>query len=249
MNKRLKNALQTSFEAPQPADKERFLKTLHYPKIAYRDFLYGQFRYIRKRVWVLSAAFILIGWAIAFWPPLPIIWHSEAGAVWAVSAILPFMALLTAAEIYRSASYRMGELETSCRFNLSQIIMARISILGGGNLSVLTLLLVSINHVSPYGVSRLITYLSLPYLMTCGLCLLILNRMNRQESIFGCAACACIVCMMNTVLSNTVQLLYSNAYRHYWLILSAAAIVLIGIQMCRLLQQTEEKTWNLPLTE
>lgn len=141
MNKKLKRALEAGFDAPKPVDKERFLKTLRYPKISYLDFLFRQLFYIRKRVWVLSAMIVLIGWAAAFLSPLPIHWPTESEKVWIVSAILPFLALLTATEIYRSSLNRMAELEISCRFSLSQIIVARTTLLGGGNFIILALLL------------------------------------------------------------------------------------------------------------
>ena len=249
MNKKLINGLQEAFEVPPPVDKERFLKNLPYPKSRYRDFFFSQLGYIRKRVWILSAVFVLAGWAVAFLSPGILNWHIEAGKVWIVSAVLPFLALLTVTEIYRSAFCRMAELEGSCRFSLQQIIMARISILGGGNISVLALLLFFMNRVSPYGLLRILLYLGLPYLITCGTCLLILNQVHGKESIYVCAAAACIVSMINLVLSNMIPLLYTNTHLVSWLFLSAAAILLIGVQTYKLLKRTEGNTWNLLLTE
>lgn len=249
MNRKLKKALRAALEAPPPADKERFLKTLHYPRSTYSDFLLSQFCYIRKRVWALSLAFVFVGWAIAFLTPMTLNLHAEKGEVWALSATLPFLAFISVKEIYRSSFFCMAELEMSCRFSLSQIIMARISILGCGNFTVLALLLIFIDCVSPYGVLRLIFYLLMPYLITCGICLLILNRMRGQGGTYACAAAACFVCVANTVLYSIVPLLYSGPYLHYWMLLFAAAVLLIGIQMHKLLKQMEDKTWNLLLTE
>jgi hypothetical protein len=241
--------LQSAFEAPPAAGKERFIKTLRYPKTTYPDFVVSQFAYIRKRVWALFAALVLLGWAAAFWSPLRMNWSAETGQIWVVAAILPFLALLTITEIYRSAFCRMAELETSCRFTLSQIIMARIGILGGGNVMVLALFLVFASHVSPYGLLQLICYLAVPYFITCSLCLWILNRLRGRESLYGCAVAACLVCATNMILSNSVELLYSDAYLRYWLVLSAAAILFIGMQIHKLRKQTEDRTWHLLLTD
>lgn len=237
MNKKLKSALQSAFEAPPPADKEQFLKMLPYPKTTYRDFLFSQFSYIRKRVWLFSAVLVFRGWALAFLTPVGVNWHAQAGEVWIASALLPFLALLTVTELCRSAVYRMSELEASCRFSLSQIVMARISLLGGGNFTVLALLLIFIDRASLYGVLRLALYLIVPYLLTCGLCLLILNREHGQESIYACAAAACSVCLTNILLGKMAPLFYSYAYWNYWLILSAASTLLVGIEMRKLLKQ------------
>ncbi len=249
MNKRLKNVLRTAFEAPQPLHKERFIKNLHYPKITYRSFLFSQFFYIRKRVWALSGVLVFIGWVAAFCSPMLGNWNAEAERIRTVSAVLPFLALLSAAEIYRSASYRMSELEMSFRFNLSQIIMARITILGGGNFAILTLLLIFIRRASPYSLLQVVNYLMVPYLITCGVCLLILNHVHRRESLYCCPAAACLACITNIVFSSTVQLFYSGLYLNYWLLLFISSGVFIGIQMRHLLKQTEDRTGNLFLTE
>ncbi|MGG6311399.1 hypothetical protein [Paenibacillus macerans] len=249
MTKRWKDVLQAAFAAPEPADKERFLKTLRYPKISYSDFFLSQFRYIRKRVWALSALIAAVGWAIALSSPLDGHWHAEAGRLWTLSAILPFLALLTATELSRSMGYRMAELELSCRFSLPQIVMARAAILGGGNFLVLALLLTLISQRSSYGLLQAAAYLLVPYLMTCGFCLLIVNRVRGRESLYGCAAAACLVSMTNVVVGSALRFLYSNAFLGYWLLLFAASSLLIGIQLRYLHKRTEERTWDLFLTE
>ncbi len=249
LTNRWKNVLQTAFEAPKPEDKERFLKTLRYPKISAADFFLSQFRYIRKRVWVLSALIAAMGWAVALSSPLANLWHAEAGRLWILSALLPFLALLTATELSRSMGCRMAELELSCRFSLPQVVMARAAILGGGNFLILALLLTLISQSSSYGLLQAATYLLVPYLMTCGVSLWIVNRVRGRESVYGCAGAACLVSMTNVVAGSALQFLYSNAFLGYWLLLFAASSLFIGIQLRDLHKRTEERTWDLFLTE
>ncbi len=249
MNKRMKSALRESFEAPPPVDKERFLKTLRHPGGTFLKFLLGQFFYIRKRVWAFSVVIVFVGWAVTFWSPVLIDWHAEAEKIWIVSAGLPFLALMMTAEIYRPLFYRMSELEMSCRFNLPQIITARIAILGGGNFLILTVLLIFISRVSPFNLLQVIAYLMVPYLITCGVCLLILNRRRQGEGLYFCAAAACFTCMANIIASSAVNLFYSSSILGYWLLLFVFSSVLTGIQIRSLIKQTEERTWNLLLTE
>ena len=249
MNKKFKKALQTAFDAPIPTGKEAFLKKLRYPKTTYRDFLLSQFCYIRKWVWFCSALIVLLCIAVAFLPSNYGFQFTESGMAWSISALLPFMALLTATELYRSAFYRMSELELCCRFSLSQIIMARILILGGGNFVLLTLILTFLNHASSYPLLQAAVYLLVPYLITCGACLLVLNRIRSRESIYICAFVSCLVSMANIICSNMIRLLYSSLYLNYWLILFAISGVFLGIQLRNLLKHMEDKTWNFLLTE
>ena len=249
MNKKFKKALQTAFDAPIPTGKEAFLKKIRYPKTTYRDFLLRQLCYIRKRIWFCSALIAFLGLAVAFPPSNYGYLLTESGMIWSISALLPFIGLLTTTELYRSAYYRMSELEICCRFSLSQIILARILILGSGNFILLTLILAFFKHASTYPLLQAAVYLLVPYLITCGGCLLVLNRIRGRESIYICAAVSCLVSIANITLSNMIKLLYSSLYLNCWLVLFAISGVFLGIQLRNLLRQMEDKTWNFLLTE
>ncbi len=141
MNGNLKKELKSVFHAPPPTGKELFLKQLRYPKITYWVFLLDQLRYIRKRIWIVSAVTVLLGWMMAFRLPVFQYWTTDGLKIWSISAALPFLAMMTITELYRSSAYRMVELEGSCRFSFPQIVMALMSILGVANSVVLILLL------------------------------------------------------------------------------------------------------------
>ena len=249
MNKRLKRALQMAFDAPQPADRERFLKSLPYSRITYPRFFVSQFRYIRKRLWVISLMIAFMGWTAAFGQPTLMDWQTESGRIWMISAALPFLAMLTATELCRSFVYRMTELEAVCRFSLPQLIMARITILGGVNFLILTLLLVFMGQASPYSLLQVFLYLMVPYLVASSLCLFLLNRIRGQEGVYSCAAAASLVSAANMIFGGSMQLLYTHAYLAFWLLLFASSTILISIQLRNLLQQREDNIWNLGLTE
>jgi hypothetical protein len=237
MNKRLKKALQTAFDAPRPVDKERFLKSLPYARITYPLFFLSQFRYIRKRLWVLSIMIAFMGWAAAFGQPALIDWQAESGKIWMISSVLPFWAMLTATELFRSSFYRMAELEAVCQFSLPQLMMARITILGGVNFLILALLLVFVSQASPYSLLQVILYLMVPYLVTSGLCLFLMNRMQGQESVYNCAAAACLVSAANMISGSSMQLLYTHAYLACWLLLFASSALLVSVQLRNLLSK------------
>ncbi|WP_312648708.1 hypothetical protein [Aminipila sp.] len=249
MNKKLKKALKAAFEAPCPSDMERFLKQLRYPKINYQEFIFDQLHYIRKRIWVASALIVFLGWIIAFRLPAFQCWNPDGIKIWSISAALPFLAMISVTEIYRSAAYCMSELEGSCRFSLLQIVMARISILGVVNFVVLILILIFINQVSAYSLLQIVFYSIVPYLVVCSICLRLLNRTRSSEGIYACAVTAGIVSAISILCESTAKVLYSSTYLNIWLILFVSCSVLIGIQMRKLVKQMEEKQWNLNLIE
>ncbi|MTK10114.1 MAG: hypothetical protein F8N38_23955 [Hungatella sp.] len=249
MNRNLKKGLKSYFEAPPPTDRERFLKQLRYPKTTYREFLLAQLPYIRKRIWIASALIISLGWVIAFRLSVFQDWRGEGLRMWGISAILPFLAMMTITEVYRSSAFRMAELEASCRFSLLQIVMARISILGAVNFIVLILLLIFNNQISGYSLLQTILYTIMPYLFVCAACLWLLNRIHGSDGIYACAAAAGFVSVASILCESLVTVLYTDVYLNSWLTLFAICLVVIGFQMHKFFKKLEEKQWNLSLIE
>lgn len=249
MNKKFKKALQTAFEAPPPTDQERFLKQLRYPKITYQEFLLNQIHYIRKRVWMASAFIVLFGWIVAFQLPALQYWNPDGMKIWNISAVLPFLAMITVTEIYRSTSCHMAELEGSCRFSLPQIVMARVSILGVTNFFVLIVLFIFIHQVSAYSLLQIVSYSMVPYLVVCSVCLWLLNRMRGSDGLYACAVTAGLVSITSIFFGGMAESFYLDTYLYGWVMIFIGCFILIGFQMHKLIKQMEEKQWNLHLTE
>lgn len=249
MNKRIRKAIQESFAAPPATGKAEFFKSLRFPRNTYWDVLLSQFHYIRKRVWIVSIIMVVIGGAAAVLSPELLHWNTEAGKIWVTSAILPFLALITVTEIYRSLACRMAELEASFRFSLSQIMMARITVLGSVNSVILILLLVMMNRITDYSLFRVLAYMIVPYLVVCSLCLWILNHVRGQEGVYGCSAAACLVGTASIFINSCVPLVFTKEYVTGWILLAAACFVFIGVQIFKLFKQMEDGTWNLFWTE
>ncbi len=234
MNKVLKNAIKTVFDVQPPVKKDDFLKQLHYPQITYQGFLWNQICYIRKRAWVAAALIVILGWIFAYRLPLFQVLRPDGMKIWSVSALLPFLAMITITEIYRSAAFRMAELERSCRFSLTQIVMARMSILGTLNAAVVLLLLSMISQISTYSLLQTVSYTMVPYLIVCAICLYLLGKMPGSDGIYTCGAVTGFISIMNIICENTAKILYSKAYLNVWLVLFISCILLIGIQIRKL---------------
>lgn len=239
MNKELKSALKSAFEAPLPPGKDAFLKELNYPTRNYHSFLFSQIFYIRKRVWFVSFLTILVEivllhinrnnkWSENFW------------GIWSISSMIPFFALFVVLEIYRSSAYHMAELEGTLRFSLAEIIVARLIILGTISIFVLFLLFIFVKQVFIVKAFILLLYVMVPYLLVCGLSLGILNHKNSTESTYGCVAIACFISLI-----GAMPFLYKATYLPNWFIAFIICILLMVSQIKNLLKQTEEQSWNL----
>ncbi len=182
---KLKKELQNAFTPPMPQSKDKFIKTIHYPKMSYFGFILSQICYIRKRIWFFSIVLLLITFGTVYFIP-----QNQIYSVWIVSAFIPFLALLTAAEISRSDIFGMSEIEAGCRFSLPQLTGARMIILGACSFTVIPIIAVVLGFSSPVGIIKAALYILTPFITVNGISLVILNKVNGSDGIYISAAAA-----------------------------------------------------------
>lgn len=190
----LKKELPEAFTPPEPKGRDGFLTAIPYPKLTYPEFVLSQLGYIRKRIWFASAAIMLAAaGAVCFIP------ESEMTLVWIISALVPFLAALTAAEISRSDIFGMSEIESACRFAVPQITAARTLILGVCNLIVIALLTALSGIYTPFSFARSALYIFAPYIAVNGLSLWIFGRVRGQDGVYLSAAAALAVSLAGII--------------------------------------------------
>lgn len=237
MNKKLKRGLKNLFTPPPPAGKKAFLKRFPYPRLSFGEFFLHQVGYIRKRVWLV--------WGLCFGTLLLILptelWRFFP-TFWVISALLPFLALLMVTELARSASCRMAELESACRYSLQHILLVRAAVLGSVNLLTLTAAAAFLaRQPEAYGFLRLGLYLLTPYLLSCCGSLFVLNRFPGPESLYACGGVCGGVSLCCVLLSSpTKGVAYSAESLPVWGILLLACILATGIQVVKFIKKTAE---------
>lgn len=237
MDRKLKHRLNRAFEAPPPVRKREFLKALpSQPRISTLDFVLSQAGYICRWTWagsVLLLAAAIVGARFV-----------EQSFMAFLSALVPFLALVSAAESARSSVYGMEELEQAARFSLKSVVMARMGILGAANLALLCLFIPLTCSEALYGTLRTGIYLLVPYLLTAVLCLWIVRRIHGRESVYACMGAAVIISGSYLVLNSRIAGLYQPQYVIWWL----GAAAFLAAQTVRegrgLVRQMEEILWS-----
>jgi len=243
LNRKLKLQIKEAFDIPSPARKNEFLQKIDYPKAKYSDFIFSQIGYIRKRVWFTSIA-LLIGVLLSL-RFVPV--ENVFGLLWIISSVLPFIALVSVVEIYRSTSYHMAELEMSCKHSLADIVLARLGILGSLNVVVFITLLFLLNGRTNYSFWRLGIYILVPFMLTCTLSLFVLNHVKTRETTYICGGISCFVSALNSVLMHSKQDAFTNRYFFLWGMVFLTLLVLMIFQVVKFIKKAEELQWNLQL--
>lgn len=221
----VKKELQKAFSPPNPERKESFLKALPYPKLSFSGFVLSQIRYIRKRVWF--AALLIVFAAVFAVCLMPQVHDSRIGlpAVWIISSLTPFLAMLTAAEISRSDIYGMAELETTSRFSLPQLTGARTLILGAVSFAVISVLTVILGIFTPVGIAKAAIYILAPFLLVNGISLAVFNRFKGQDGAY-ISAVAAILVSVSGIFSVNISESLCNALCIIICIFGAAAVII-----------------------
>lgn len=237
MDKNMVSLLKQGFTVPPPEKKEAFFRRAPLPAIGIGTFLGIQAAYIRKRVWVFSFSLFIAA----------LVGSCMLGRdmLWDISAFMPLLACMLVTESSRSGRHGMAELEQSSRFSQKTVLLARLMVLGLGNLVLTCLLVPVVLQSSGKGVLQVGVFLLCPYLATSFLGVHVLRKVRGREADVICIGTAFLVSFGNTLLRRSCPRFYENATLGWWifavLFFSAGTIYQYG----RMLKQGEELVWNL----
>lgn len=226
---KLNNALHNAYTPPEPPGRDKFIKSIPYPKLSYFDFILSQVCYIRKRIWVFSMALLLISLGTVCVLP-----QNKMYSVWIISAFVPFLALLTAAELSRSDIFGMSEIESGCRFSLPQLTGVRMLILGVANFTVIPIISVILGIYSPLGIIKAALYIITPYITVNGISLVILNKVSGSDGIFFSAAAALAVSLAG-VLSFGRTAINAHLVNNVCVSLCIIGSIIITVQLKKIM--------------
>jgi hypothetical protein len=243
VNKKLKQELKTAFNAPTPSKKNEFLSHLSYPKTSNTNFFFSQMGYIRKRFWGLSAlaTIALILFIQAF--------DAAFKTVVILSSFFPFLVVLSVAEISKSSSYNMAEMEISCKYNLSKITLVRLSLIGSFHFILLFFMVMIFANSSEYSFLQFALYSITPLLLCDYLSLYISNHFHTKDIVYICAGVAGMVSMSIFLLTNNFEMIYSRRFVLFWCLVFIFMLISLVKEIKDFIKQSEELQWNSPLID
>lgn len=245
-------AWEEAFAAPAPQKKKEFLEYLE-KENAYRkktqrqkalaantakasvgtvSFMLSQIAYIRKRVYLASLLIMALAIMVAG--------QTGADSVWAVAAMMPFIALCMAAESARSETYGMAEFEMASRFSIKSIMLARFGTIGFMHMVLLCILIPVISHSTFLSHIQIGIYLLVPYLAASVLELAAVRRLRGKEAISVCLAISVMVSLLNTVVKELLTHLFGSKQFAIWLVLAVFLTGRTVIECRKMIYHAEE---------
>lgn len=245
MKNRLKNKLRAHYQCvppmPDPGKMEETMLVARGLPPAVDDapplwrLLVSQLGFVRKKLWGMQAL-IVLGCVLALYC-LP----GDAKALAFVSAAAPLVMLTNVFELSRSYTHGMVEIELSTRYSFRQLMIARLCVLGLVDLLCLGVLLVVSGVRLSLQVYALALYVLVPFLLTCFVCLLVINRVRRKECNYCCAAAGLLVSAGVGFIAVQYPQIYDLTAVLVWLGLFFAVFVGMGFEIRNMLKQCGQK--------
>ena len=177
---------------PEATEKKRLLKQLNYdvrnmdycnPQ-SFPEKILTQVSYLSPLSWLIQAGFLAILFFFAY--------RGERGRVTSFTILLaPCLILILLCELIKTFSHNMWEMESACRYNLTQLFFFRLCILSGSDFLVLGGALAAFQMTG----GRLWQFslnVLLPFFLSASLCLWTLRRFGNRVSCTALAG-ACLL--------------------------------------------------------
>ena len=232
MERRLKEELMKYYEAPTPQRKQTFVRKIGVQKINLSYLIMLQMKYISKWSWFCSVLFCILTYGMAY--------TVEDKYVSVVFAILPFWVMISVTESMRSYRYGMEELEFSTRFSLKSIVMARLLVLGVGNLITLIVLSGILSSSPNFHILHVMT----PYFLTAGGGLYIVRNIRGSENTMYCFGLATLICVLELIMQWEYEEFFLQRYTDFWAVVCVAGVLFTIRESYRTIRMTEDFAWN-----
>ena len=239
LNKKLKKELQFLYRAPEPVEKNAFLRRIRTPGMSYPEFLRSQLGYIKKWNWALAAAVFACGICMGVSAQASV----RLLVVNMLTVLFSLLALSAAAEGSRAVRFGMEELELTARFSRKAVLMAKFTILGLEDLALFAMIFPIMTGTGQYAVITTSVTILFPYLFTCFWSLVILRHIRGRESVYYCGCAAAGSCLL-VLLYGKFRFLHLLS-PEIWALVILALAAAVAAEIRKTLCQSEELIWNL----
>ena len=168
-------------------------------RASYFEFLFEQFKFIKKRWWVLQGGILLLLWLLLA--------DSDGGANTerAVGALAVMFSVMIIPEIWKNRRFSAVEIEKTAFYTLRQICAARILLFAAADLAMITIFFGISVHTLQISVYRIIIDFLIPFNVSCCICFrLLYSKWSDMEYTAVFLSMVCILIWALIVSDDSV---------------------------------------------
>lgn len=185
-------------------------------RIGFVRFFLSQIRYIGIKIWVTQLG-ILAGIGVIIlslcpnahlWTPKYISMLLCGFSVSLFMAAVPF--------IYRASHYKMQEVEAATRISAFRILLAKLLIMGIGDIVLIAGVIAVITAKTSYSGERALLYLLFPFSVTCCVGIWLLRHMKPIIFLYSCGGICVLILVMLIWLNRYYPVWYTGRFSAQW---------------------------------
>ncbi|MDE6750263.1 MAG: hypothetical protein K2K21_14560 [Lachnospiraceae bacterium] len=200
-------------------------------RINYPAFLKRQLLFIGWPIWLMQGiAMILL--CMVFIGPLNFYLEDSIKGIAFLLCCLSVLVLLSSVPIiHRSIRYKMYEIELSTRFSAVKLLLAKLLLIGIGNLVLLSMVFLLTIANTPLQTESALLYLLLPYLTACCGSLYLLGHIPADKfEVYSIGLC-CLMLTAFTILSRFYSNFFIKTFSSGWLLVCLLLVLFIIKQL------------------
>ena len=202
--------------------KERVVR----PRITFSKFLAAQIKFVGWKIWLAQAIVVLCLSFLLVYLGDYILNNPRNGALLLCS--ISILVLMSAFPfIQRSVRYKMYEIETATRFSATKQLLAKLLIIGIGDISMLSSILCVAIINTPLETKSILLYLLLPFLIASSGLLYLIGHTPIEKISQNSVVICMVLFLAFTILGKTYPIVFQQTFSFKW-----AAICVILILFC-----------------
>ncbi len=197
--------------------------------LTYREFLWTQLRYTRKRWWALQAA--LLAFAIQMLPTM----DTYFTQVRSMGVIGCLFVVLMIPELWRNRETDSVQVEAACLYSLRQVYAARITLFGMVDVALLTLFSLSLGNLG-FTLVEVLAHFLLPVTVTACICFWLLCGKQSWSETVSLAACLLFGAAWWLLMMN--EQIYTMIVPGVWAALFGISLIFLALAVRRTIKTT-----------
>lgn len=206
--------------------KNEWKKRVVRPRITFSKFLTTQIRFVGWKIWLAQAIVLLcLSYLLVFFGDY--ILNNQRNVALLLCCISILVLMSAVPFIQRSIRFKTYEIEAAARFSATKQLLAKLLIIGIGDISMLSSILCVAIINTPLGTKSILLYLLLPFLIASSGLLYLIGHTPIEKISQNSVVICMVLFLAFTILDKTYPIFYQQAFSLKW-----AAICIVLILFC-----------------
>lgn len=202
--------------------KEALLRQ-EWERISFFYFLWKQIKFTGFKLWIGQGIFLFLLNRLLAGPyeslarPLNLVKVLFCLSVLVIMTVLPFL--------YRSIRYQMQEIEAASRFSCAKLLLAKLIVIGIGDISVLGGIFLTTMVRTSLPADSAFLYLCFPFLLAGSGCLFLLGHLAPRQFLMGSLSFCSVLALVFCMIPGQYDFWFQQSFSAAWMVICALLFI------------------------